>query len=65
MDDKRLLVGSAMLLDLQYFEQNKNTIEETEPAPAGSVAYIQKMPLARSAESHSWVFEKDTISKML
>mmetsp|Transcript_222 Transcript_222/g.483 ORF Transcript_222/g.483 Transcript_222/m.483 type:complete len:361 (+) Transcript_222:56-1138(+) len=24
MDDKRLLVGSAMLLDLQYFEQNKN-----------------------------------------
>lgn len=24
MDDKRLLVGSAMLLDLQYFEVNKN-----------------------------------------
>merc|ERR1712217_7107 len=24
MDDKHLLVGSAMLLDLQYFEQNKN-----------------------------------------
>jgi len=24
MEEKRLLVGSAMLLDLQYFEQNKN-----------------------------------------
>jgi hypothetical protein len=24
MEEKRLLVGSAMLLDLQYFEQNKS-----------------------------------------